>query len=50
VYYEVRADIGGKIAPLGARLIDSTAKRLAAEFFTRLTDLVGEAEGATVPA
>lgn len=32
--YTVKADIGGKIAQLGARLIDSTAKRLAGEFFS----------------
>lgn len=33
LHYEVRADVGGKIAQLGARLIDSTAKKLAGEFF-----------------
>jgi carbon monoxide dehydrogenase subunit G len=31
--YEAQAQVGGKIAQLGARLIDSTAKKLAAEFF-----------------
>jgi carbon monoxide dehydrogenase subunit G len=50
LHYNVRANIGGKIAQLGARLIDSAAKRLAAEFFTRLSDVIGEAEGARVPA
>jgi hypothetical protein len=34
--YTVDAQIGGKLAQLGARLIDSTAKKLAAEFFDRL--------------
>ena len=33
--YDVDAQIGGKIAQLGGRLIDSTAKKLADEFFTQ---------------
>ena len=35
--YEVQAQVGGKIAQLGARLIDSTAKSMAATFFDSLT-------------
>ncbi|MEL6648939.1 MAG: carbon monoxide dehydrogenase subunit G [Pseudomonadota bacterium] len=31
--YTVRATVGGKLARLGSRLIDSTAKKLAAKFF-----------------
>ena len=31
--YDVDAQVGGKIAQLGARLVDSTAKKLAGEFF-----------------
>ncbi len=31
--YEVKAQIGGKLAQLGSRLIDATAKKLATEFF-----------------
>lgn len=38
--YEVDAKIGGKLAQLGSRLIDSTAKRLAGEFFTNFGELV----------
>jgi len=34
LHYDVEAKIGGKLAQLGSRLIDSTAKRLAGEFFT----------------
>ena len=42
--YTVEADIGGKIAQLGSRLIDGTAKKLAGEFFSRLNKVVtGEA-------
>ena len=32
--YVAKAQIGGKIAQLGSRLIQSTAKKLAAKFFT----------------
>jgi hypothetical protein len=31
--YEVKAQVGGKLAQLGSRLIVSTAKKLAAQFF-----------------
>jgi carbon monoxide dehydrogenase subunit G len=34
LYYEVDAQIGGKLAQLGQRLIDSTANKLAGEFFS----------------
>src|ERR1700729_2661777 len=33
--YEVHAQVGGKIAQLGARLIDATAKQMADSFFDR---------------
>ncbi|MCC7281809.1 MAG: carbon monoxide dehydrogenase subunit G [Acetobacteraceae bacterium] len=38
--YDVSAQVGGKIAQLGARLIDSTAKRLADQFFDRFVNEV----------
>jgi carbon monoxide dehydrogenase subunit G len=38
--YVVRAEVGGKIAQLGSRLIDSTAKKLAAQFFADFTGKV----------
>ncbi|MFC2968911.1 CoxG family protein [Acidimangrovimonas pyrenivorans] len=34
--YEVRVQISGKIAQLGSRLIDSTARKLTGQFFDRL--------------
>ena len=40
--YSVKADVGGKIAQLGARLIDSTAKSLAEKFFTTFSAKVSE--------
>jgi carbon monoxide dehydrogenase subunit G len=39
--YEVKADVGGKLAQLGGRLIDATAKRLADEFFEKFSAVVG---------
>ena len=35
--YDVKAQVGGKIAQLGARLIDATAKQMADAFFDRFT-------------
>ncbi len=40
LHYEVDAQIGGKLAQLGARLIDSTAKKLAGEFFEKFAEVV----------
>ena len=34
--YTVRADVGGKIAQMGSRLIDLTARKLAGQFFANL--------------
>ncbi len=39
--YVVDAKVGGKIAQLGSRLIDSTAKKLAGKFFTSFSEKVG---------
>ena len=39
--YNATADIGGKLAQLGSRLIQGTAKKLAAKFFKSFADRVG---------
>jgi uncharacterized protein len=41
LHYEFDAQIGGKLAQLGQRLIDSTAKKLAGEFFAAFGAAVG---------
>ena len=41
--YEVDAQIGGKLAQLGGRLIDSTARKLAGQFFASFGQLVANA-------
>ena len=38
--YEVNANVGGKIAQLGSRLIDGVAKKMSDYFFGRFADLV----------
>ncbi|NRQ13335.1 SRPBCC family protein [Ensifer sesbaniae] len=47
--YDVKAEVGGKLAQLGSRLIDSTAKKLAQQFFTNFCAAVGgeQAEAAS---
>lgn len=44
--YEAKADIGGKLAQLGNRLVASTAKKLSRSFFEKFSEIVaGPAEG-----
>lgn len=42
--YVLNAQVGGKLAQVGARVIDSVAKKLAEEFFARLDQHVSQAE------
>lgn len=39
--YDVEANVGGKIAQLGSRLIDGVAKKMADQFFTSFAAAVG---------
>lgn len=47
--YVATAQVGGKIAQIGSRLIDSTAKKMANEFFGKFADMVG-GDTAAAPA
>lgn len=38
--YEVEANVGGKLAQLGSRIIEGFAKKMADEFFSRFQDAV----------
>ena len=54
VHYDVDAKVGGKLAQIGSRLIDSTAKKLSKQFFDSLAEKLGggeeaEAEDAAEP-
>ncbi len=53
LHYEADARVGGKLAQLGGRLIDSTAQKLAGEFFDKFAAIVApaaEPETAAEPA
>ena len=45
--YEATATVGGKLAQIGSRLIDATARKMADEFFGKFAEAVGEATEAT---
>lgn len=44
--YEVDAQVGGKLAQLGARLIDGTAKKMASQFFENFAEAVTDGDDA----
>jgi uncharacterized protein len=53
--YEANATVGGKLAQIGSRLIDSTARKMADDFFGKFAEAVGgaaeeEAPEAAAPA
>ncbi|WP_051329443.1 SRPBCC family protein [Geminicoccus roseus] len=52
--YEAKADVGGKLAQIGSRLIAGTAKKMADDFFSRFSQIVSEraakSGAATAPA
>lgn len=52
--YVATAQVGGKLAQIGSRLIDSTAKKMANEFFGKFAEVVGGTslapEASAVPA
>ncbi|MGY6644367.1 MAG: CoxG family protein [Salinarimonas sp.] len=45
--YDAKAEIGGKLAQLGSRLVQSTAKKLAAKFFATFAEKVTQAQSAS---
>jgi carbon monoxide dehydrogenase subunit G len=48
--YTVNAQVGGKLAQLGSRLIDSTARKLADQFFACFANKAGAGAGAPAAA
>lgn len=50
--YSAKADVGGKMAQLGSRLIQSTSKKLAGQFFSDFSTRVtgGDTEEAEAPS
>jgi uncharacterized protein len=45
--YSASAQVGGKIAQLGSRLVDATCRKLAEQFFGKFASAVSSAPGAT---
>ncbi len=43
--YEANASVGGKLAQIGSRLIDGTAKKMADDFFAKFSEIVAEKQG-----
>jgi hypothetical protein len=43
--YTAKAQVGGKLAQVGARLIDATAKQMADQFFAAFVEKVGTEDG-----
>lgn len=48
--YKVTAQVGGKLAQIGSRLIDSTARKYADDFFAKFAAIVGAPAPAVAPA
>lgn len=48
--YNTKVDVGGKVAQLGSRLLDSTANRLSAEFFEKFGSIVAPGGAVAGPA
>jgi len=46
--YEVKANVGGKLAQIGSRLVDAAAKKVADEFFSNFTKRMSSSEDETV--
>jgi len=48
--YTAKAQVGGKLAQIGSRLIDSTSKKMAGQFFDKFAEEVGGDGEAEAPA
>jgi len=48
--YTVQAQVGGKLAQIGSRLIDATSRKMADEFFSRFVGAMNPAEAAPNPS
>ena len=47
--YDVKANVGGKLAQIGSRLVDAAAKKVADDFFRNFNEKVGELHGKSNP-
>jgi len=44
--YQVKANVGGKLAQIGSRLVDAAAKKISQDFFNAFNEKVGSLHGA----
>jgi hypothetical protein len=49
IEYTVNAQVGGKLAQIGSRLVDGAAAKVADDFFARLVERLGGAPAAPAP-
>jgi len=47
--YDVKANVGGKLAQIGSRLVDAAARKVADDFFRNFNQKVGELHGKSNP-
>ena len=45
--YEAQAQVGGKLAQIGARLVDGAARKIADQFFANFSQIVGDRAAVT---
>src|SRR6266566_9262663 len=50
IEYTVNAQVGGKLAQIGSRLVDGAAAKVADDFFARFVDRFGKPPAAAVDA
>lgn len=50
LHYQVTAQVGGKLAQIGSRLLDSAAKKYTNDFFSSFETILREQGAASVPA
>ena len=48
--YAARAEVGGKLASVGSRLVEGVAKKTADDFFGKFSRIVGDGAAAAAPA
>jgi uncharacterized protein len=48
--YDVKANVGGKLAQIGSRLVDAAARKVADDFFRNFNQKVGELHGKASPS
>jgi carbon monoxide dehydrogenase subunit G len=49
LHYAAKAQVGGKLAQIGSRLVDGAAAKMTDDFFTRFVERVGAAAGGRPP-